>query len=152
MAFHKHVKLPPLRFTRRCGSDVQVGCVHRGASVRSQAADPGTLDDNEDSVIDSDAIQQCEECNPLSNEPSDHQLHGEASVRAWEKLRTSMLLNAVESHAMAADQICLCCSKLAVFRCQECGPMVYYCFECFSKQHERVNVFHIAEKWEVSNI
>ena len=27
--------------------------------------------------------------------------------------------------------------------------MVYYCYECVSKQHERINLFHIAEKWEV---
>ena len=59
------------------------------------------------------------------------------------------MLNAVEISAMPVDQSCLLCSELAVFRCQECGPLVYYCFECFSKQQQKVNLFHIAEKWEV---
>ena len=102
MAFHKHVKLTPLRLTRRCGSDVQVKCVHRGVSVCSEADSSGSQQPEDNCEY---KLQESEECSPLPNEPSDHQLHGEASVRNWEKLRKSMLLDAVESYAMPAASV-----------------------------------------------
>lgn len=60
----------------------------------------------------------------------------------------AMLHNAVKSEAMPIDQTCLCCSKVADFRCRECGPLVYYCYDGLLKQHTRINHFHVAEKWE----
>ena len=131
--------------------------MHRGVAVCSQRS-PGpepveeaSSQETQDNLdMDSGANLPLSQESGLSpNEPTDHQLHSQASVRGWEKLRMSMLLSAVESSAMPVDQTCLLCSKLAVFRCQECGPLIYYCYECFSKQHEKVNFFHIAEKWEV---
>ena len=125
--------------------------VHRGVTVCSQ--------DNPAPEPDDEAHQETQDImyNPASdpefdlssNEPTDHQLDSQASVRGWEKLRMGMLQNAVESSAMPVDQTCLLCSVLAVFRCQECGSSVYYCYQCFSKQHEKVNIFHTAEKWKV---
>ena len=99
MAFHKHVKLPPLRLTRRCGSDVQVRCVHRGVSLcSSQAVSPESqqraVDDSKDPDV-IDTFHQSEESDPLP-EPSDHQLHAEAFVRNWEKLRRSILLKVMQ--------------------------------------------------------
>ena len=149
MVYHKYVKLPPLRLTQRCGGGVKVRCVHRGRVSAGLHEGPGlqAIEENEES----DITQTFDESNVphVPDEPSEHQLDCQASVRGWEKLRMEMLSSAIESSAMPVDQTCFLCSNLAVFRCQACGPLVYYCFECFSKQHEKVNIFHVAEKWEV---
>ena len=150
MAFHKHFKLPPLRLTQRCGTDVQVRSVHRGITVCSrQSPGPEPVEGARQETQDNVDMGNLPSNEELSSEPTDHQLHCQASVRGWEKLQMGMLLNAVESSAMPVGQTCLLCSEPAVFRCQECGPMIYYCHECFSKQHGKVNFFHTAEKWEV---
>ena len=137
MAFHRCFKLPPLRLTQRCGTDVQVRSVHRGVAVCSQQSPgPEQVERGRQEIQDMSNLPLNEESD---DEPTDHQLHIQASVRGWEKLRTGMLLNAVESSAMPIGQDRLLCSEQAVFRCQECGPLVYYCHDCFAKQHEKVN-------------
>ena len=40
-------------------------------------------------------------------------------------------------------------SVLASTRCQECGPLGYFCFGCFKESYSVVNLFHVAEKWEI---
>ena len=43
----------------------------------------------------------------------------------------------------------LCALWHATLRCEECGPLGYFCLECFDNAHRAVNRFHVAEKWEV---
>ncbi len=82
-------------------------------------------------------------------EPTSHELESRASVAGWESVR-SVILNAVtEAAAMPLGQICLHCEATASIRCKQCGPFGYYCLECFLGCHNTVNLFHIAEKWEV---
>ena len=90
-----------------------------------------------------------EEDEDPSLEPTLHDLQSQASVAGWNKLRGQMLLTAVEFSAMPEGQICLICSEKATLRCQQCGPLVHYCHQCYLKQHERANFFHVPEKWEV---
>ena len=78
--------------------------------------------------------------------PMLHELQSKASVKGWSKLRMGMLLSAVNTSAMPSNQLCLVCCEPATLRCQQCGPLIHY---CFSKQHEKVNFFHVPEKWEV---
>ena len=84
-----------------------------------------------------------------SLEPTLHDLQSQAAVEGWNKLRGQMLLTAIEMSAMPEGQTCLCCSEKATLRCQKCGPLVHYCYQCYLKQHERANFFHVPEKWEV---
>ena len=60
-----------------------------------------------------------------------------------------MLAAVTESTAMPFDQLCLNCQGTASLRCQRCGPFGSYCLECFNKLHKTVNIFHVAEKFEV---
>ena len=71
-------------------------------------------------------------------------------MAGWDKLRRQILLTAVEMGAMPEGQTCLVCPEKAIFRCQQCGLLVHYCYQCYQKQHERANFFHVPEKWEVS--
>ena len=57
-----------------------------------------------------------------------------------------MLTAVTEFTAMPFDQLCLNCQGTASLRC---GPFGSYCLECFNKLHKTVNIFHVAEKFEV---
>lgn len=50
---------------------------------------------------------------------------------------------------MPVDQQCVVCGDVALFRCQQCGPCRFYCLECFEVSHMHINLFHVAERWEV---
>lgn len=51
---------------------------------------------------------------------------------------------------MPINQLCITCGNVeALFRCQLCGPCGFYCWDCFETCHQRTNIFHVAEKWEV---
>ena len=83
-------------------------------------------------------------------DPTLYELHCKATVNAWEKLRSNILFLATENSAMPFGQVCMVCNSSAWFKCERCGPNIYYCFPCFCKQHE-TNFFHVAEEWEVSH-
>ena len=78
------------------------------------------------SVVTDTASPLIQEPSFSINEPTDHELYSQASAKGWDKLRKGILLAAVESSAMPINQVCLLCSELALLRCQECGPLVYY--------------------------
>ena len=44
---------------------------------------------------------------------------------------------------------CGCMGVTASLRCWQCGPSGYYCPSCFELYHQIVNIFHVADKWEV---
>lgn len=88
----------------------------------------------------------------LLEEPSHHELQSKASISAWEGLRNSMLLVVTESCAMPVAQVCSSCASSAEFWCQRCGPVAFYCYDCFNRQHRSMNIFHVAERREVGSI
>ena len=81
-------------------------------------------------------------------EPTLHELQSKAAVKGWSKLRMGMPLTAVETSAMPCNQNCLLCCEHTVFRCQQCGLLIYYCYNCYSKQ-QKANFLHVPEKCEV---
>lgn len=166
MAVRKKLKLPPLKVTyhptfgTREVKNIQRGisvtsldvCGHeeQGTQLQSQSEAPnqsGIVSDNHASCDSSQMF-----LNLQSNDdelPSLYEIEQRSSVTAWEKLRSGFLSIATECSAMPVDQICLICKSAAVLRCQRCGPSIYYCFDCFSRQHEIANIFHMPEEWKV---
>ena len=61
-----------------------------------------------------------------------------------------MLSAAVDESALPNNQLCAFCCDNAILWCRMCGPVAYFCEKCFLKQHEKVNLFHVPERWEVS--
>ena len=33
-------------------------------------------------------------------------------------------------------------------RCLKCGPKAYFCEECFTDLHFKINILHVGEFWE----
>ena len=152
---HRHVVLPPFKLTKRSSTGVQVRDVHRSVFAhRCAPLEPPEAIPNADDVEESHSLlleepMDSEVSNFALEELTHHELQSRASVESWGKLRKMMISTAMEGCAMPIAQQCLLCPSPAVFRCQQCGPVVYYCSDCFCKQHESANFFHVAEKWEV---
>lgn len=86
---------------------------------------------------------------PDVEEPTCYELESRAAVAGWESVRRGILIAVTEAAAMPLGQICLHCEAAASMRCKQCGPMGYYCSQCFLRCHNSVNFFHVAEQWQV---
>ena len=139
MAYQKRYKLPPLRLTQRCGDPVDVRSIHPGTCGKQSVPPP----EQQDQSPCHDALVSENEDTSL---PTLHDLQSQAAVEGWNKIRGQVLLTAVEMSAMPEGQTGLCCSEKAILRCQKCGPLVHYCYQCYLKQHERANFFDVPEK------
>ena len=74
----------------------------------------------------------------------------QANVQAWQNVRTKLLNAVVERNVMPHNQVCsLCDSKSAKYRCNRCGPCVYYCETCLYTFHNKNFIFHVPEEWKV---
>ena len=84
-----------------------------------------------------------------TEEPTAYELERKSVVAGWQKIRGDVLKVVTEAAAMPLDQLCLSCDMLATLRCQQCGPLGFFCHECFKISHRHINFFHVSEKWEV---
>ena len=80
-----------------------------------------------------------------------HEIENRASVAAWKTITKGLIDVVVESQAMLPSTSCILCEIPANVRCKQCGPRTFFCIECFEKLHQHINIFHIGERWEVSN-
>ena len=90
-------------------------------------------------------------CDLTSNsvEPTGYELERRSDVAGWNAIREGILTAVTETAAMVHNQPCLKCENAASLRCQRCGPLGFFCQHCFQQFHTNLNVFHVAEKWEV---
>ena len=65
---------------------------------------------------------------------------------AWEGLRVPFTQCFAVSQAMPSGQLCMYCPSPAVFRCQDCSAIAYYCEECCRSQHRWCNILHMPQK------
>ena len=80
----------------------------------------------------------------LGQSVSLHAVKQQVSACAWGQIRSVLRKAVVESSAMPKNQVCILCSKMALYRCIQCGPNSYYCCDCFGQAHKSVNIFHIG--------
>ena len=61
-----------------------------------------------------------------------------------------LIINAItETAAIPLEQACINCNSTASLRCRQCGPLGFYCLQCFQICHKCVNFLHVPEEWEV---
>ncbi len=82
-------------------------------------------------------------------EPTEHEIHCQSLVSGWKDIRECVQAVVTENAALSEGQVCIFCGKLASLRCQQCGPLGFFCSQCFTKVHDEINLFHVADKWEV---
>ena len=97
MAFHKHLKLPPYKLTKRCGAEVEVQSIHRSCSspcVQAQES-PVELGVTEE-ICSAECLVPFREydAEPHSfSESTEHELQSKASVAGWNKLEKAIDFN-----------------------------------------------------------
>ena len=79
-----------------------------------------------------------------------HEIAQKQAVESWAKMRPQLLNMAIQCDALPVDQRCLFCAEEFLYRCLQCGPQVFYCRDCFEQAHNRTNLFHVGEVWDVS--
>lgn len=155
MASHIKFKLPPLKVTNHSQKGART--VYRGQVDTDMETGTGREQNSAENAHEPSDTAEGSSFNDIpelygaeDTDPTLHELHCKATVNAWEKLRSNILFLATENSAMPFGQVCMVCNSSARFKCERCGPNIYYCFPCFCKQHETANFFHVAEEWEVS--
>ena len=147
--------LPVLKLTHRpTTAPKTVTFVHRSSSshLDSVPVDYSGLDsgpelgtlDHKGCFLEESSSSGLESC-----EPTEHELSCKSSVAGWEGIRLKLRTSVTEGAAMPLGQKCIMCEETACYRCQQCGPLGYFCSSCFMKLHSRINIFHVPEQWEV---
>ena len=67
---------------------------------------------------------------PSDSQPTTHELESRASAAGWEKIRRELMTVVTENAAMPIGQVCINCESLASLRCQDCGPLRFFCTRC----------------------
>lgn len=162
---YKRLSLPPLKVTQRstsysssvkssiyrgnCEKKLQLSNLECSDSVEIQ--DPPTTEEPlDDAFGDSHVCSMAYSPDSPGEGITLHELQCKANVAGWKRVRQEMLAMITEKQAMPPNQPCITCKDAASCRCQRCGPLGFFCLDCFQEQHKVINVFHVAEKWEVS--
>ena len=139
---YRRLSLPSLRITQRpVIGENSVHYCHQGipgpqtSLPGPQTSLPGTLKNHENDHNDSADDERCEtldgesffEIDPDSDimESTCYELERKASAAGWAGLRSHMLIAVTEIAAMPLSQVCLHCDQSALYRCQQCGPLVF---------------------------
>ena len=141
--------LPPLKLTLRPtsgGRSTQL--IQRTvSSSQSTPKELNQVEHHENSAVDAGGFINFTQDDLV--EPTGHELETKSLISGWNAIRSNILNAVTGAAAMPLAQLCLHCEATASLRCQRCGPMGYFCPECFKKFHNIVNVFHVAQKWQV---
>ena len=88
----------------------------------------------------------------LSSEYSARKRREESS---WEAARDGLQRAFVAQQFLPHNKMCCACEvfkrplKMAVCRCQDCGPEQHFCLDCATSLHNNRNHFHVLELWKV---
>ena len=160
---YRHFSLPSLKLTQRPTFGpktlevVQRTFLNPEAELDHPALEEGSASSPlhlaVDSDVDSDEWIPTAVPAPDIEEPTCRELESRASIARWEKIRNEMLSVVTEAAAMPLNQLCIICkTAVSSIRCQRCGPMGFFCPDCFQSCHSNTNLFHVAEKWEVCDV
>ena len=152
MAYHRKLVLPAFKVTTHTTSGAVVEKdLPRGFKSNENKATVQEAPESSSPVEDATQVYPEFSPDPGPPGPGLYEISQKVSVSAWKKVRHSLLKAVTESNAMPSNQLCtICCEPtLAMFRCIQCGPCVYFCASCLPTQHLQSNIFHVPEEWKV---
>ena len=159
MAWRMRLKLPSFQVTQRIGTGSTVrrnlprgrkgDCV--GDEQLSSGGEVESSDLTTTDFFSTSFDTVTEDIQGCSSQPevSLHAIKQKAATAAWIQVRPALLKAAVECSAMPVTQCCILCLQSASYRCIQCAPWAYFCQNCFSEVHSKINFFHTGEVWEV---
>lgn len=60
----------------------------------------------------------------------------------WNSITETIFKRIIESQGFLENPFCIKCKKEAFLRCLDCGPNVYFCYDCDIYFHDVINIFH----------
>lgn len=157
MAARLRFRLPPLKVTQwsSAGGKAVNRSVPRSFYSRQMVVE-GDNDSSHDVAAQEEADPTVAEADfseteSITNHPGVtlYSIKEKSAALEWEALRPQLLKCVVGSDAMPDSQLCLLCADSpATMRCLKCGPKAYFCEECFTDLHFKINILHVGEFWE----
>lgn len=156
----KKITLPSFKVTRRPAFGKKtVQFIERevglsGHSGAEQSEDASTISSSSVSALKPEQadVNTLYDVQTDMEVPTGHELESRASAVGWESIRRELRVAVTEMASMPLSQVCLYCNTPASVKCKQCGPKGFYCHGCFVACHSNVNIYHVAEKWEVGYV
>ena len=63
-------------------------------------------------------------------------------VENWKSIIPTIFNSIIEGQGFSENSFCIKCKKEAILKCLDCGPNIYFCYDCDIFFHDVVNIFH----------
>jgi hypothetical protein len=63
-------------------------------------------------------------------------------VENWKLIIPTIVNSMIEGQGFSENSFCIKCKKEAILRCLDCGPNIYFCYDCDIFFHDVINIFH----------
>ncbi len=80
---------------------------------------------------------------PLFHNKKQKYLNDQISLtKNWESITETIFKGIIKNQGFSEKSLCIKCKKEASLRCLDCGPNIYFCYECDTYFHNIINIFH----------
>lgn len=62
----------------------------------------------------------------------------------WKSILDSIYNSMLDNEATPDYPSCFNCDNTATLKCFDCGPKIFYCTNCYSHFHSKINLFHYS--------
>ena len=151
----KRIMLPSVKVRQRSTAGKSTFKRIPRGSLNLKRELPVSHDDTRSKVpkihVDSGLEEKCNDYTMVDELPSLYSMKQRVAADAWEAVRKKLRDACIESTPLPDEQLCIHCSMVeAQMWCRRCGACAYFCKECWSSCHAKLNIFHTPVTWEVS--
>ena len=86
--------------------------------------------------------EKCNDCTMVDELPSLYSVKQRVAADAWEAVRKNEMLVLNLPHSLTSS-----CAFIVPWYRQKCGACAYFCKECWSSCHAKLNIFHTPVAW-----
>jgi hypothetical protein len=78
----------------------------------------------------------------IKNEKQKYYKEQISLVENWKSITPTIFNSIIEGQGFSENSFCINCKKEAILRCLDCGPNIYFCYDCDIFFHNIINIFH----------
>lgn len=107
----------------------------------------GNIDENDEYMEDID--ENTEECgdfynafHDIKNKKQKYYNEQISLMENWKSIIPITFNSIIEGQGFSENSFCIKCKKEAILKCLDCGPNIYFCYDCDIFFHDVINIFH----------
>jgi hypothetical protein len=77
-------------------------------------------------------------------ESTNYQQKQEKLAANWNIILEDIYCLMLNNDATSGNPVCFNCNNIAILKCMDCGPNIFYCDDCFNHFHNKINLFHCS--------